>query len=697
MISDKHSPTTQPWYAAPWIKWGAIILFVLWMFFGLSMYYGVQRPFNPTQLTALSQTTDVWLRLSFSLPALGRSLLDMLAALWLAFVALGLGLWILAILQLGPESDLETFLYAVGLGFGLLGILVLLLGMAGLVGTAVYLILFLLLTLLTAKKAFLFLRDRFRPARPSPLITVYLIIAISLTLFVALLPPTSWDAISYHLKGPQIYLAAGRIVPTLDNAHIAPIYFPNLFEMLFMLAMGLRGDVTAKLLHFLFSFFLGALVYLAARDQVQVKDPWLAVVFYYAIPMVLVLAGQAYNDLSLAFSQIVALLALFQWQRFRRNKWLVLSGLFCGLAMGHKYTSFVLPLTLTLLLLWEFRRNLWGVLRPLLIIAIPAVIVAAPFYIKNLILVGNPVYPFLFGGDGWDAYLSLAYTDPGSGLGWDPVALLRLPYDMMLGLQDVSGDGQMGPFFLIFLPLFILYIFRPLGRGATRPFHQILFYALMLYAFWTLGVISSAGLYQGRQLFTMFVILCPVIAWIVADLAQFDHPQFSLRRFVLLVLALALGLNLLGQTADWLTKASYRYVVGSDGRDETLTRLLGPHYKAMMGINRAVPPDGHVAFLWEPRSYYCQPTCQPDLLLYKFGHLEQLYGDADGIGQAWQEQGITHVLVFDAGLQFAVENEMAYIAPGDTAVFNNLLADWLEPVNTWDKTYTLYALEEIGD
>lgn len=693
MDETELSPT-RPWYAAPWLKWGAIGLFLLWMTFALAAYYVSQKPFDADIVAAMRETTTVWWRFPFSAAAMGRSLLDGLTAVWLAFVALGVGLWLLRGLRLQPEADLATFLYAVGLGFGALAIGMLLLGIAGGLETAVLFGLMLVLTLLTGKQALAFLRLA-RPGRPPALLLSYLALVLGLALFVALLPPHSWDGISYHLKGPQLYLAAGRIGPTPDAPHIAPIYFPNLLEMLFMLAMGLRGDVAAQMVHFLFVFFLMGMVYLAARDQVKANNPWLAVVFFAAMPMVWQLATQAYNDLALAFFQLGALVALGQWQKARRANWLALAGIFCGLAMGHKYTSFVTPLVLALLLLWDFRRRWPQAIRPFLLLALVTTLVASPWYVKNWWLTGNPVYPFLFNGAGWDDYLSQAYADAGSGIGWDALALLRLPLDVTTGVNDVSGDGQAGPFFLIFLPLLLLYAFSPMGRRASRPFRQLLFFALMQYLFWTVGVIYSAGLNQTRQLFPAFVALCPALAWIWEELTRYDHPQFSLRRFVGLVLAFAFMLNLLGIVLNWLPKAPHTYVLGSDTRAATLARpsLLGVHYLAMAGINEVVPAEGVVTFLWEPRSYYCVRDCRPDVLLYRFSHLDHLYGDAAGIARSWQEAGVTHVLLFEAGYDFAVANEMRWIAPRDTAVMDTLRAHWLEPVRVWEGSYTLYALK----
>ena len=122
---------------SPWLKWGVVALFVGWLFFSLSAYYVVQKPFSADKLAVLLENSAGWLRSSFSAAALGRSLLDVAAALWLTWIALGVGLWLLGRFRL-TMSHGERFLLALGLGFGALGLGTLLLGMMGWLATAVF-------------------------------------------------------------------------------------------------------------------------------------------------------------------------------------------------------------------------------------------------------------------------------------------------------------------------------------------------------------------------------------------------------------------------------------------------------------------------------------------------------------------------------------------------------------------------------
>lgn len=163
------------------------------------------------------------------------------------------------------------------------------------------------------------------PKRPSPFITLYLLIVAGLAFTVALLPPTNWDSLSYHLRGPWLYLQAGRIYPGVD---VFSLNNPFLLEMLFMLSMALRSDTSAQLIHFLFLFLLGGQVYLLAVYGLKLKDGWTAVLLLFTIPMVWQLAAFTYNDLALAFAILASFYTYLRWREGEQSRWLLLSRLF---------------------------------------------------------------------------------------------------------------------------------------------------------------------------------------------------------------------------------------------------------------------------------------------------------------------------------------------------------------------------------
>ncbi len=675
-----------------------IAIFFLWLAFSLSSYYLVQNAFLQPTLAKFS-TGDFWLPVGTSLNVLVGSLVDILAAVWIALVALGLGRPLLSLFSITQQSFLDELIFALGLGFGILGLLVLALGLMGLLQTTVLVFVLSVLTLLTIRPSLGYLRQAPRP-RPGGLIALFLILVLLLSLTLALLPATSWDGLFYHLNGPKLYLEAGRIASGINIPHLN---FPFLLEMLFVLGMAIRSDATAVMIHYIFLLLLIGLVYLIARELLKVANGWLAVLLLLAVPMVLSLASWAYNDLALAFYEVGALYAVLRWRLGGRPspvldkdktplmrshllswtaklpRWLLISSIFCGFAMGLKYTSFVAPLTIGLLILWWFRTKLRAGVRYLLLFGFIAFLVASPWFLKNLAFTGNPVYPFLFGGHFWDEFRSSAYSEAGTGIAFnpdtclsaspnplmgqnvsecsfDPIYLARrlitLPYDLTLGIQDASRDGDTGPLFLVLFPLFLAYVSIRSRTEVPKALWSLLFFTATSYAFWVAGVIMSAPLWQSRLLLPAFVALCPALAWMLEDLGRFDFPNFSLKRLLYLVLGVVLAVGLGNQLLNWLTYQPWSYLTGAEGREQYLERRLGAHFLAMETINNSLPVDASVVFLWEPRSYNCQRECRPDSIIDEFGHLQHLYGDAQSIAQFWRDEGISHVLLNRTGLDF---------------------------------------------
>ncbi len=697
-MSEQYENPTQGSGGASrsWLKWMAVVLFILWMAFVLSAYYVVQKPISVESGEAFSQVLQDLRSFSFTIDAFLNSLFSILVALWLFFVALGVGFWAWRWMDVEGLTDLDRMLFSFGFGFAIIGLAMLFLGLAGLLAQPILYGLAVLLTAVSLPTTIPFLRQLHWRKRPSRLLTLYLVVSLSLGLTLALLPPTSWDSLSYHLRGPWLYLQAGRIYPGVD---VFSLNNPFLLEMVFMLGMALRNDAVAQLTHFGFVLLLAGMVYTVSVNSLKLDSGWTAVLLLFATPMVLLLAPWTYNDLALSFVILGLLYAYLRWREFDDEHWLLLSGIFSGLAMSFKYTSFIAPLMVGLLLIWHFRRQPKAVIKPVLLFASSAFLVAIVWYIKNWLFTGNPVYPFLFDGLFWDEFRSISHRSPGSGIGFDPVAIFTVPYTLTLGYADVSGDGTTGPFFLIFLPLFLFYGVSRLGRKAPNAFRVLLLYALLHYGFWLFGVIFSVNLWQGRLMLPAFVALCPVIAWIINDLSRLDHPQFSLQRFVNMILAIVLLFGLVTQFMEWWTINPLPYALGNESREEHLQRRLGFLYSASEMITNELPTDAVVQFMWEPRTYYCQKDCRGDHILDKYAHLEHLYGDEVGVATQLEAEGVTHILVHEAGLNFLREAESPFVLPVDEAGYERFLANYGTLIETWGEGYRLYefSLEKEGN
>jgi hypothetical protein len=415
--------------------------------------------------------------------------------------------------------------------------------------------------------------------------------------------------------------------------------------------------------------------------------------------MVWVLMGWAYADLGLVLYELLAFFALLNWLGSRERKWLLLSGALSGFAMGVKYTAFVAPLSLAIIILYQGvreRQRASSLLRSLFLFALLALLVASPWYLRNLYLVGNPLYPFIFGGKQWDHFLSRWYEQPGTGLGlsW---RIIALPLTVTLGTQDETFyDGRTGPLILALLPLLFLARLTPRDEKRTVV-NYLLFLFLAQFLFWAWGVVRSQSLFQARLLLPGLVFLGIALAQSI-ERSDFSWPQFSLARFVTAVVVLALSLNLVTQTMEFLANNPLLYLAGLQRREKYLEGNLGDHYRAMNYVNENLPDSAKIQFLWEPRTYYCQREARPDAILGSFKHLVFWEGEAEGIVEHWQETGITHVLFRKSALDFLMsdpEDRRFALSEGDQRIWEELTRDHLHPLYQDERgSYILYQLRE---
>jgi hypothetical protein len=639
----------------------------------LAVFYAVQKPITPTDLVELRVATQAFQQAP-TLTGIIDAVLDLGAALLIVSAAVLLGCRLSPLPYPITASPLveraEFWLLAIGLGFGIISITTFLLGLLGWLNLLVVVngvLVALALRLPRAPRLRCAVRD-WRDSRPHTrlpaVLFAFTLISLLLALLTAWTPPFAFDSLLYHLTLPRRALELGRITPLGEL--VPSESFPQLMTSLYLLAMRLRNDISAQLLHYTYGVLLLGLIMVAARRYTRNAVPY-ALALTLSMPNVLLLASWAYVDLALAFYALAATYAFRRWRDTQAPHYLWYSAIMTGFTMGLKYTSFVLPLGLGALLIITARRHS---IRLALQFSLIAGLVAAPWYIKNFLFTGNPVHPFVFGGAHWDNLRAAWYAQAGTGIGFDAIALLTLPFVAMLGYRDATYiDGRFGPLLVIAAPLLLITLWR--ARSAiTRAPDPHLMLCLLYCVFWTLGVMNSLSLWQGRLLLPALVNLAPPLGYALTSLAWFEGPAFSLRRITNLVIALVLGLTLLTQTIEFLKVNPLAYLVGAESREHFLTRQWGDHARAMYAV-RELPPTTRVQFLWEPRPYLSHQVVRADILLDALPHVIATTGSLEAGVQQWKREGFTHVLVWETGAQFAFKY-MREFTPADAANLQRL-------------------------
>ncbi|MBN1310566.1 MAG: phospholipid carrier-dependent glycosyltransferase [Anaerolineae bacterium] len=633
--------------------------------------------------------------------ALGRLLLDGMAVVLLLVLSGTLGtLFLLRFEKYLPE--LEQGALAALLGLGAIGFVILVIGLLGLFppGWLMWLVMASALAILH-KTAVAWLRNIWRALqgifRPEPTLFIRwirngLAILLVLAILLAMAPPTEWDALTYHLAGPRFYLQSERIVSYPQNHFLG---FPQGVEMLYLGLIMLARPQAAALLHWCFGVLLLMLVMGLAQRVERPAAGWIAAAALLVSETLWGEFSWPYNDLALMAYTTAGLAVIVSWSQDgeRQQQGLLgLAGVFIGLALGTKYTAAGVAVGLGVLVLWLSRRDgLLQIVRAGGMVSVAALIVFAPWMIKNALLDGNPLSPFVWGTSAFDRFDQWYYLRPGTGL--NALSLLFAPLQgAIMGSDSVAPYGaSSGALVLALLPTAALG-WRKRSKPERGLIRCLLLVSLPPYLIWLAGLATSWYLIQMRLLFPIFPALALVGGLGLTGLCDMTlRPDVDrlLRVLVMIVLSVAV-LN-----ASWklVRTDALRVVFGLQSEEAYLEQAMGVSYLAMQQVNE-LPQDAKVLFLWEPRTFHCERICIPDSLINQWWHERQLEPDPHRIVGQWQEQGVTHVLIADWAVDFMLreEEEIGSLSEADATALTEIRRE--DMTLLWDG-YGFYSLYEL--
>ncbi len=341
---------------------------------------------------------------------------DFLLYLWIAALAYGVGFRSLRATGWIASGGAETFWLSTTLGLGFLTALVFALGCFHLFTPLVVfgILVFLTAWLLSqgehkfhngsAAEMFLrFVKAGLGLARRYPLRTV----ALGGGVFAAFLgcgaPEVRGDPIIYHITEAWLFV--------VNRGHVnipssALTYIPQNQQLLYALGLLLGSDSLAKLFHWTMGVLLLAGTYVGAlRLGLKRKSALISSLLIALVPTWFYLATTTYIDLATANYLLasVYLGTIGLWTTpSNRMVSAILAGFCLGMAVGTKYTAGVvgaLPLLIASAYLGivtqrkSGRMNWHDIASPLVVLAVTAFFVFAPWLVRNWLWTGNPVAP----------------------------------------------------------------------------------------------------------------------------------------------------------------------------------------------------------------------------------------------------------------------------------------------------------------
>ena len=464
-------------------------------------------------------------------------------------------------------------------------------------------------------------------------LTVAALIVLPL-LALALYPPSSFDATMYHLPFAKAFVATGGLPYLVDLRY--PV-FPQASEVLFAEAMMLGGDRASQLVSLLATLATAAVLFgwgrRASRQGAISGAGELAAALFLGGPIVAYLSGVAYSEPLLVLWVAAAFDRIDRWdgEADVPGRW-GLAGVFAGSAAGVKYFGLFPVGVLLALALFARAGSGAGRWRRLAWALGGVVLCAAPWYVRNTLYTGNPLFPVLerlFGPSVWGGPAELApWSESDGGLS-QLVQMLRLPWTLTFGRP---AFGRMPPWSPV---LGIALAGAFLAARSDRRVRRLLGASLLyLAAFFFLPL-------DARFLLPILPLLCVAGALALAPLLG--------RRRVLLPMAILLAL---APAALWNLYQLYRLgpvPISNAARERFLGDRL-PAYPALRFLERTRGSAASVyAFYAENHVYFAPGRFQGDWGgIAPFAEILKRGSTGDLLADELAARGVTHLLTIVA-------------------------------------------------
>jgi hypothetical protein len=356
-------------------------------------------------------------------------------------------------------------------------------------------------------------------------------------LFVVLVsyatPPIGGDQTKYQLAYPRFYARAGSLVPSTS------IWGYQQFAQNFVYAVGYAagGEFVARVLASVTEVLAAAAFGVLVERHLLPRTGLIAGVVFFTLPICWSQMARAGVDTAVALYALLATTAVLDWRATREPGALWRTALVAGCAASCKVFGLLVPTLVGLVVLVELARQHVRFGRTigravgygLLVLG-----VCVPFYVRNTVATGNPIYPFGYaalGGRDWNAdadhYLDFFFNqyqrhfaERRAGKPYQGVEVVRFPWDVTMYPESFERSARqtldLGPIALAFLPAIVLVRRR-------RP------------AVWTAALVGTA-----------FIAIVATTAW--------PHPRYVLPGVALcMAAALAGARELLGRRGfQWL-------------------------------------------------------------------------------------------------------------------------------------------------
>jgi hypothetical protein len=493
-------------------------------------------------------------------------------------------------------------------------------------------------------------------------------------IILACVPPISRDALVHHLAIPKLYLKHGGIyeIPALKFS-----YYPMNLDLLYIIPLYFGNDIIPKFIHFAFALLTAWLIFSYLKKRIDLFYALLGVILFLSLPIIIKLSITVYVDHGLIFFSTASLIYFLRWIEDDFSlKYLLISAVWCGLALGTKYNGLVVFFLLTLFVPFVYSRlspnstfKKYKIIGYGVVFFFSALLIFSPWITRNYIWTSNPVYPL---HQTWFIPKKSDFLDrsiessPGTSVesvrksksplghflirkvvfneSWWETALV--PVRIFIQGQDDNPkyfDGKLNPLLLIF-PFFAFYRIKknPSILKIEKKIFLVFAVLYLLYVFFqsTMRIRYIGPIIPPLVILSMFGMHEIIVA--IND-KYLGTTRNILAGCVTVFVAFLISLNAVYLFKQFKYVAPMGYIKGRVGRDEYIEKYR-PEYAAIKYANESISKNAKILCLFlGNRSYYSDREMAFKSNLAPKRVIRE--DSSDKIMLYLQNESITHLLV----------------------------------------------------
>ena len=477
-----------------------------------------------------------------------------------------------------------------------------------------------------------------------------------LNLSGALAPPTMSDVLRQHLAAPKYYASVGGF-PFIP---LAAWNMSGALHVLYTQALLLCNEIAPAVMHWSLGVLTALAIYVLGKEfLINPLAGLVGAVIFYTLPMTTVLSSAAMVELGPNLLVLLALMAILSAKRNVEIRWILLAGILAGGAGASKQWALMAGpagvAVICALHRGSVRENWRTTLRACLIFGVGFAALISPWFVRNYVAAGDPLWPLLH------KWLDVRYiaewqylkmSSWNSGPGKSLVDYILGPWNLVnntaafTGGRGVLTPAMLSPFLLIFIPIAAVRSWRD-GPTTSRVLLALGVFSLVVYTIWFCG-------YQRPR---YLQVAHPILALLAAYGFVGVLSQSSKSLKALCYGALGLSLAVMLSIGVVVNKGAISLLVGAQSEEEYLHDQV-PFYRSIAWVNENTPDDacvlvmGMTGWFYLDREFYAGRSQRQGYIPY-----HEMSGPAE-LSKRLLTLGITHVLVHSSQ---------------DAALFSNLV------------------------